>query len=136
MAMIDQIALALSDPTRLHILDLLAIGRTQVCCSPNNPETPEAICACDILSSLDIAPSRLSYHIKELREAGLVTEQKRGRWIYYALNREALAEFLRAVENRYLQAPSTSCCTPAVPLQPVEQQEASGPCGNGEDEGR
>jgi ArsR family transcriptional regulator len=102
MATLDKIALALSDPTRLQILDHLVAGRDEVCCSPTNPETPQGVCSCDLLPKLDIAPSRLSYHMKELREAGLVHEQKKGRWIYYTLDRSALAAFLAAVGQRYL----------------------------------
>lgn len=120
MATLDQVSLALSDPIRLRILDLLAAGRDEACCSPDNPETPTALCACDILPVLDLAPSRLSYHMKELREAGLVTEQKRGRWIYYTLKREALEEYLRAVEARFLKVQPRSCCSPVIPLEQIE----------------
>lgn len=122
MAAMDQIALALSDPIRLRILDLMAGGRNDACCSPDNPETPTALCACDILPVLDLSPSKLSYHMKELREAGLVQEQKRGRWIYYSLNRGALAEYLQAVENRFLKVQPSSCCGPGniIPLETIE----------------
>jgi ArsR family transcriptional regulator len=118
---IDQIALALSDPIRVRILDMLAAGRDEACCSPSNPEIPTGICACDLLPELDIAPTRLSYHMKELRQAGLVQEQKRGRWVYFSLNREALAGFVREVEARFLQArPASSCCSPIVPDDQIE----------------
>lgn len=102
MAGIDQVALVLSDPTRLQMLDLLAAGRTEACCSPDNPEAPAAICNCDLVEQMEIAPSRLSYHMKELREAGLVSEQKRGRWVYYSLRRDALQEFIRSVHTRFI----------------------------------
>lgn len=61
---------ALADPTRLAILDLLA-------------GTPK--CACDIGEVMEIAPNRLSYHLKVLREAGLIVGEKRGRWIDYSI---------------------------------------------------
>ncbi|WIG59629.1 MAG: SAM-dependent methyltransferase [Ktedonobacterales bacterium] len=102
MIVIDRVALALSDPIRLRILDLLAAGRDAACCSPANAEAPEAICACDLLAALDIAPSKLSYHMKELRESGLTRERKRGRWHYYTLDTAALDGFRAALEQRYL----------------------------------
>jgi len=109
----DRVALALSDPMRLQILDLLVEGRGVACCSPANPETPGGICACDLIGVLGIAPSKLSYHMKELREAGLTTEQKRGRWVYYTLNRDAMAEFLTTLANRY----AYSSCRLADPAE-------------------
>lgn len=114
MVSLDRVALALSDPIRLKILDLLAVGRNGACCSPENPEDPIALCSCDLLPVLDLAPSRLSYHIKELREAGLITEQKRGRWIYFSLNRPAVADFTKRLHERFVaerERPEASCCS-------------------------
>ena len=68
---------ALSDQTRLAILDMLRDGER---------------CVCDLQSALDAAQSRLSFHLKVLREAGLVTDRKEGRWSSYAVVPEALAE--------------------------------------------
>lgn len=119
MFSLDKVALALSDPIRIRILDLLAAGRDEACCSPENPEAPIALCSCDLLPVLDLAPSRLSYHVRELRDAGLITEQKRGRWVYFSLNREAVSAFAQAVLDRYVarvDRPQTACCTPA-PIQ-------------------
>ena len=107
MEALDTIALALSDPIRLQILDVLAGGREQACCSPENPDAPNGVCACDLLVHLDLAPSRLSYHMHVLREAGLTQEQKRGRWIYYTLNQEALAAFIHQLQGRYVFAGAT-----------------------------
>lgn len=42
-------------------------------------------CVCEIQAHVAIAPSLLSYHLKVLREAGLVVATRRGRWIDYAL---------------------------------------------------
>jgi len=67
---------ALSDETRLAILELLQGGER---------------CVCDLQSDLDAAQSRLSFHLKVLREAGLVSDRKEGRWSYYAIVPEALA---------------------------------------------
>jgi len=61
---------ALSDPIRLSILDILS----------GSPE-----CACDIGDVVEIAPNLLSYHLKVLKDAGLITGEKRGRWIDYSV---------------------------------------------------
>ncbi len=68
---------ALSDSTRLAILAMLRSGEK---------------CVCDLQDELDAAQSRLSFHLKVLREAGLVVDRKDGRWSYYRIAPEALAE--------------------------------------------
>jgi ArsR family transcriptional regulator len=49
-------------------------------------------CVCDLQSALDAAQSRLSFHLRVLKEAGLVTDRKEGRWSYYSLVPEAFGE--------------------------------------------
>ena len=68
---------ALSDETRLHILELLAEGEQ---------------CVCDLTDTLKTGQSRLSFHLKTLKDAGLLQDRRDGRWVYYALNQEALDE--------------------------------------------
>jgi ArsR family transcriptional regulator, arsenate/arsenite/antimonite-responsive transcriptional repressor len=68
---------ALSDETRLRIMGLLTRGEW---------------CVCDLQGALGAAQSRLSFHLKKLKDAGLVSDRRDGRWAYYALNPEALAE--------------------------------------------
>ena len=68
---------ALSDETRLGILDMLRQGER---------------CVCDLQADLDAAQSRLSFHLKVLKAAGLVTDRKEGRWSYYTLVPEAFGE--------------------------------------------
>jgi ArsR family transcriptional regulator len=101
MVDIDRVALALSDPMRLAILDRLALGRRGACCSPENAELPGAVCSCDLLIPLGLQASRLSYHLKELRKAGLVSERKKGRWVYYSLEPETLRAFALALGERF-----------------------------------
>lgn len=101
-APMEKLALALSDPLRLRILDFLASGREEACCSPENPDNPRAVCSCDLQPVLDLSPSRLSYHLKELKSAGLIVESRRGRWIYYSLARESVAAFASALLDRYV----------------------------------
>lgn len=62
---------ALSDETRLAVLEMLGRGER---------------CVCELQDALDAAQSRLSFHLKVLREAGLVLDRKEGRWSYYSLN--------------------------------------------------
>jgi ArsR family transcriptional regulator len=102
MGNLAEVAAALGDPTRLRILDLLVTGRAEACCSPANPAAPAAVCACDLAPALGgMAPSKLAYHMRRLREAGLVSEQKRGKWVYYAIDRKAMADFARSVTSRW-----------------------------------
>jgi ArsR family transcriptional regulator len=68
---------ALSDETRLAVLEMLRDGER---------------CVCDLQESLDAAQSRLSFHLKVLKEAGLVTDRREGRWSYYTLAADALGE--------------------------------------------
>lgn len=68
---------ALSDATRLAILDMLKDSER---------------CVCELQDELDAAQSRLSFHLRVLKEAGLVTDRKEGRWMYYSIAPDALAE--------------------------------------------
>ena len=102
MTTLDQLALALSDPLRLKVLDLLKAGRSFECTSPYNPAAPTALCASDLLIHFaGVTPSKLSYHLKELREAGLIDEQRSGKWIYYSLNHDAITDLLATLKERY-----------------------------------
>lgn len=65
---------AVADPVRWRILSQLTTCKQ---------------CVCDLQSQIDIAPNLLSYHLKVLREAGLVEGTRRGRWIDYTLTDDA-----------------------------------------------
>ena len=90
---------ALSDETRLEIVELLSHGER---------------CVCDLQDALDAAQSRLSFHLKILKEAGVVTDRREGRWVYYALNREQLdgiAAFAQAVKpGKHAGSCARACC--------------------------
>src|SRR5947209_20137660 len=75
---------ALSDETRLQIIELLRKGER---------------CVCELTDSLDAAQSRLSFHLRVLRDAGIVRDRKDGRWVYYELNRDAFEEAESLVEQ-------------------------------------
>ena len=65
---------ALSDPIRIEVLGLLGGGER---------------CVCDLTEALEVAQSRLSWHLKTLKDAGLVSDRREGRWSYYTLERDA-----------------------------------------------
>jgi ArsR family transcriptional regulator len=67
---------ALADPLRIQIIELL-----------RNQE----LCVCELCEKIDVSQSKLSFHLKNLKEANLVTSRQEGRWIYYSLN---LAQFV------------------------------------------
>jgi ArsR family transcriptional regulator len=64
---------ALADETRIAALQLLRNGE---------------LCVCELQAELGAAQSRLSFHLKVLKEAGLVTDRREGRWSYYTINDE------------------------------------------------
>jgi ArsR family transcriptional regulator len=71
---------AVADPVRWTVVQSLAEGPR---------------CVCTIQEEVPVAPNLLSYHLRVLREAGLVTASRRGRWVDYALAADAM-ERLRA----------------------------------------
>jgi ArsR family transcriptional regulator, arsenate/arsenite/antimonite-responsive transcriptional repressor len=62
---------ALSDETRLRILKLLENGE---------------LCVCDIVAALDTIQPKVSFHLSTLKEAGLITDRKQGKWVHYKMN--------------------------------------------------
>ena len=71
-------------------------------------------CVCDLMGALDAAQSRLSFHLKVLKDAGLVLDRRDGRWVYYSLNKESLDEatgFIKAMKpHRRLTVIDTASC--------------------------
>ena len=83
---------ALSDPIRVRMLGMMAEGRG--CCSLPDCGVPvedqdAGICVCEFEAYFGMGQSKVSYHMKKLKEAGLVHEEKRGRWSFYSLSRDA-----------------------------------------------
>src|SRR5215471_15550613 len=92
---------ALSDETRMSIVDRLSDGEK---------------CVCDLTDLLDAAQSRLSFHLKTLKDAGILNDRREGRWVYYSLNPEVvkdLEQFLCSL---------TDCC------RQLKKREASSCC--------
>lgn len=93
---------ALSDPIRIEVLGLLANGER---------------CVCDLMEHLGLAQSRLSWHLKTLKDAGLVSDRREGRWSYYTLERhafdraeEAIARLKPRARRLTVRAASDGCC--------------------------
>ncbi|MCL4515092.1 MAG: ArsR family transcriptional regulator [Firmicutes bacterium] len=94
---------ALSDSTRIKILRMLAQGREACCSVPPSVDAPEGgICICEFVKETGLIQSLVSYHMKVLKEAGLVREQVRGKWNYYSLNRALVREYLGAMSELLL----------------------------------
>lgn len=76
---------ALADPIRLRILAFLNRPEAE-CCSEE-----DRVCACDLEPLLGLAQPTVSHHMKILVQAGLVSSEKSGRWVYYRIDRSAFA---------------------------------------------
>jgi ArsR family transcriptional regulator len=70
---------ALADPVRLRLLSLIA-------CHDGGES-----CVCDLLDAFDLTAPSVSYHLKILREAGLISSERRGTWVYYRVNPGVMA---------------------------------------------
>ena len=97
------LAKALSDPTRLRMLRMMAAGRpccAGATCAPTVPadEATKGICVCEFQYAFGLGQSRISYHLKVLKETGLVDEETRGKWTFYSLNQQAARELGRSLE--------------------------------------
>ncbi|TGE35553.1 ArsR family transcriptional regulator [Desulfosporosinus fructosivorans] len=78
---------AISDQTRLKIVDLLSSGE---------------MCACQLLDNFNITQPTLSYHMRILCESGIVTGRRDGAWMYYRINGaviEAISDFLIEIKS-------------------------------------
>jgi ArsR family transcriptional regulator, arsenate/arsenite/antimonite-responsive transcriptional repressor len=99
------VAKALSDPIRLGMLDLMAQGRD--CCGFTDPaargvpgsEDPEGICVCEFQEQFGLGQSKASYHLRVLKDAGLVREQTRGKWSFYSLDRDVVVAAWRDLQD-------------------------------------
>jgi ArsR family transcriptional regulator len=86
---------ALAEPIRLQVVQTLQHGER---------------CVCDLTGDLDLAQSKLSFHLKVLKEAGLIRARQEGRWIYYRLEPSALM-----LLRDWLDQLAAGCRTPATP---------------------
>ena len=86
---------ALAEPIRLQVVQALAGGER---------------CVCELTSDLDLAQSKLSFHLRVMKEAGLISARQEGRWIYYRLEPSALSTL-----QAWLGQLAAGCRTPAPP---------------------
>jgi ArsR family transcriptional regulator, arsenate/arsenite/antimonite-responsive transcriptional repressor len=96
---------ALSDPIRVRMLSMMAEGRG--CCDFSGSGVPagegeEGICVCEFEEHFGMGQSKVSYHMRKLKEAGLVKEERRGKWAFYSLDRETASGLLGEAADRLL----------------------------------
>jgi ArsR family transcriptional regulator, arsenate/arsenite/antimonite-responsive transcriptional repressor len=108
---------ALSDPIRVRMLSMMAEGRS--CCDFSDSGVPagegdEGICVCEFEEVFGMGQSKVSYHMKKLKDAGLVREERRGKWSFYSLDRETAGELLGEAADHLLTSPEKrsvgGCC--------------------------
>lgn len=93
-----QAAKVLSDPIRLKILMLLKEGRQEFYQSPVCSAYAHAICPEDLKLGLsDISSSKLSYHLKEMKDAGFIQECREGKRIYYLLKPDRFKSLIESL---------------------------------------
>ncbi|MEY4431828.1 MAG: hypothetical protein RLZZ533_1764 [Cyanobacteriota bacterium] len=93
-----QLFKALADPVRLEVVQALAGGER---------------CVCELTQGLGLAQSRLSFHLKVMREAGLIEAREQGRWVYYRLRPGALEQL-----QGFLAGVAAGCAVPAAACCP------------------
>jgi ArsR family transcriptional regulator len=82
---------ALGDPARVRILNLLATAGGEVC-------------GCDLTGPLGLSQPTVSHHLKKLLDAGLLERDRRGKWAYYSLNRQAVRKLAAVADLK------EACC--------------------------
>jgi ArsR family transcriptional regulator len=92
---VQQLLRALAEPIRLQVVQVLQHGER---------------CVCDLTGDLDLAQSKLSFHLKVLKQAGLISARQEGRWIYYRLEPSALL-----LLRDWLGHLAAACQSPAPP---------------------
>jgi|SRR5688572_18382141 ArsR family transcriptional regulator len=90
---------ALADETRLAIVAVLRDGEC---------------CVCDLNDAVEVSQPLLSFHLRVLKEAGLITDRRDGRWVYYSLDRGAVVQLEKVLKTmrtaRRSEAQSRRCC--------------------------
>ena len=81
---------ALADPVRLRLLSMIA-----AC---------DEVCSCDLLQPLGKSQPTISHHTKALAEAGLITGDKRGRWVYWSVVPERVDALRQALNPAYMSS--------------------------------
>ena len=79
---------SVADETRLAILTMLQDGE---------------MCVCEIMEALPVSQPAVSHHLRILRQAGLVTDRRQGKWIFYSLDPEALESAATLLDRMLFQ---------------------------------
>ena len=98
---------ALAQDTRLAVYRLLV------------QQGPSGLAAGEIAGQLSIAPATLSFHLKELSHAGLVSSRQEGRFVFYAANFDAMNALVAFLTENCCAADCGPACAPAVACDPV-----------------
>jgi ArsR family transcriptional regulator, arsenate/arsenite/antimonite-responsive transcriptional repressor len=113
---------ALSDPIRVRMLGMMAEAAAsgRGCCDLPDLGVPAeegdaGICVCEFENRFGMGQSKVSYHMRKLKDAGLVREERRGKWSFYSLDREAAGERLGEAADLLLSTPEKrsavgDCC--------------------------
>ncbi|MGD0863281.1 MAG: metalloregulator ArsR/SmtB family transcription factor [Candidatus Limnocylindrales bacterium] len=101
---------AAADPTRLSILRTLS--------------AQGEVCACDFSDCCGVGQPTVSHHLRVLREAGWVTTERRGTWIWYAIRPEALARF-RELAGQLADGPARPVAHLSGKARPLQIQPTS-----------
>jgi ArsR family transcriptional regulator, arsenate/arsenite/antimonite-responsive transcriptional repressor len=82
---------AVADPVRLRMLSMLMAA--------------DEVCSCELEGPLDRSQPTISHHTRLLSEAGLITGEKRGKWTWWRLNPDRLADIRTALGGRSERSP-------------------------------
>ncbi len=85
---------ALGEETRIKIIHMLC---------------KEEMCVCELIDKLNLSQSAVSHHLKILKQAGLLQDRRRGKWIFYSLNKEAFDELLLTMQDKIWNPVLNSC---------------------------
>lgn len=98
---------ALSDPIRVRMVRILAEGREGLGLPPvralqvPGPDDIDGICVNEFQEAFRLGQSKVSYHLRILREAGLITEESRGKWSFYSINRAAVQGLIAVLHAHF-----------------------------------
>ena len=105
---------ALSDPIRVRMVGMMAEAAAsgRGCCGLPDLGVPAGegdvgICVCEFQDRFVMGQSKVSYHMRKLKDAGLVREEKRGKWSFYSLDRDAAQALLSEAEGHLFPAEQT-----------------------------
>ena len=135
---------ALADPARLQIIAILAAARASADDVPNERRAPHdrddvtgaaasglaaagSVCACDFVGPLGKAQPTVSHHLKVLSNAGLVVGERHGRWIWYRLADDGLADVTRHLQSIALPSSGLASSGPGpAARRPLDIAEPAG----------